>query len=375
MMSINNKILYVFLILIFSFYTSYSQNDNFIQETSIIKKTGSSNYFEAHLQSFDTIKLESLVRKINNGKFGDIHSLIISRNNQIVLEKYFSGYDRDSLHRLYSVTKSVTSALLGIAFDNGKINGLDDTLLDFFPEYSQIENMNPKKESVSLEQVLSMASGFEWDEWTNPYGNSNNSATILWRSDDMLKHMLDLPLSHTPGTQFTYNSGCSILLSGIIRNKTGLSAEEYAASNLFSKIGIEEWVWQKGSDGLTWTSGELFLKPLDMLKFGQLYLNKGKWLGKEVVSESWVENSTAKHISATTYNDYGFHWWKYKENHPVFNTLQEHDIFYGVGHGGQFIWVIPQLNMVVVSTAGNSNWSRQSEPILWWDILPAIINK
>ena len=356
------------ILLIFSSSCSKGNNAN-LEGNNI----SGSNYLEAHEQNFDTLKLQALVSKIKNGKFGDVHSLIISRNNHIVLEEYFNGYNRDRLHRLYSATKSVTSALIGIAIDNDLIDNLEEKTLGFFPEYNTINNLSLEKENMTLENVLTMSAGFEWDEWSNPYGHSNNSATILWESNDMIKHMLDLPLTHTPGTHFTYNSGCSILLSGIIRNRSGKSAEQYASSELFSKIGIENWDWWHGNDGLTWTSGELYLRPIDILKFGQLYLNKGNWNGTQVISESWIETSTEAKISITDYNDYAYHWWKYSGEHYVYDNIEDtDDIYYAIGHAGQFIWVLPHYNMVIVSTAGNESVTRKSEPMLWWDILPAV---
>ena len=346
------------------------QNNALIVDAPINSNPEENTYLEAYQQNFDTIKLQALVTKIINGNFGDVHSLIISRNNHIVLEEYFNGYDRDRLHRLYSATKSVTSALMGVFIDNN-LGSLDEKVLAFFPEYTSINNSSVEKENMTLENVLTMSAGFEWDEWSYPYRHPNNSATILWESNDMIKHMLDLPLAHVPGSHFTYNSGCSILLSGIIRNRSGQSAEQYASTELFSKIGIENWDWWHGNDGLTWTSGELHLKPIDMLKFGQLYLNKGDWNDAQIISENWIETSTSSHIQITDYNNYGYHWWTYSSEHPVYDIATE-DIYYAIGHAGQFIWIVPHLDMVIVSTAGNENFTRKSEPILWWDILPAV---
>ena len=359
------------LLIIIILIISCSQNHDglIINENNINE---SSNFHIAHQQNFDTIKLQSLISKIYNGRFGDVHSLIISRNNQIVLEKYFNGYDKNDLHRIYSVTKSVTSSLIGIAIDNGHIENINQNLLDFFPEYSQLENLSTDKENIILENVLTMSSGFKWDEWSNPYGHPNNSTTILWNSNDMLKHMLDLPLSHVPGTHFTYNSGGSILLSGILQNKVSMSAEEFADNNLFSKIGIDNWDWWSGNDGLTWTSGELHLKPIEMLKFGELYINNGLWDGNQIISENWIQTSTSNHIQITNYNNYGYFWWAYSGEHYVYDNIETEDIYYAIGHAGQYIWVIPHLDIVVVSTAGNEAHTRKSEPMLWEDILPAL---
>lgn len=215
-----------------------------------------------------------------------------------------------------------------------------------------------------------MSSGFEWNEHNSSYENPENIAYQMSVSDDMIKFVLDLPLSHDPGEFYRYNSGGTTLLSGIIRNSTGQTTGEFANENLFEKIGIEEWKWWKGSDGLEITGWGLLLKPRDMLKFGELYINNGYKNGEQIISTEWIEQSTTPQIQANGYKDYGYQWWVYRE---IMNGFVNGNHYYmAQGYGGQFIWVIPHSEMVVVSTAGNYGSSLQSEAMLWEYLVPSM---
>jgi CubicO group peptidase (beta-lactamase class C family) len=248
------------------------------------------------------------------------------------------------LHYCWSATKSITSALIGIAIDQGKINSLNEQLLSFFPEYDDIANIDGRKESITFENVLTMSAGFDWDVET--------STLKMIQSRDWIKYVLDLPMSDVPGTKYVYNNGGSHLLSGIITNQTGQSAEEFAEENLFSKIGVTKWEWKTDPNGLTNTDGMyggLYLHPVNMAMFGYLCLKNGVLNGEQVISEDWVKISTSKHIERNDPNNgefigyYGYQWLFFKDG----NT------YFAAGKAGQFIFVMPGLNMVVVMTAEN----------------------
>ena len=169
----------------------------------------------AEAQGLDSGKLSTVLTLIEAGRFGEIHSLLIARNDSLVIEEYFRGYDRSRLHQVYSVTKSVTSALIGIALEKGDIAGIDSKLLDFFPGYTNIAHHNALKDSIRLRDVLTMSAGLTWDEWSTFYGDDRNDATRLSRSNDWIAHVLDLPTQAARGTRFTHNSGCTMLPSAI----------------------------------------------------------------------------------------------------------------------------------------------------------------
>jgi CubicO group peptidase (beta-lactamase class C family) len=192
----------------------------------------------------DSHKLSKIVSRIEDGEFGSIHSLIILHENKLVLEKYFRGWRREKLHPMFSATKSVTSALIGIAITQGKIKGVDQKVLGFFPEYTSIDNLDSNKEALTLKDLLTMSAGLPWNEGSVPIvtpegkPNPDNAVHKMALSDDWIKYVLDLPPDSRPGTAWVYNSGASHVLSGILNNATGLSAEDFAAENLFKPLGL-----------------------------------------------------------------------------------------------------------------------------------------
>lgn len=285
----------------------------------------------------DQSEVEKIIADARNGLYGNIHSLLIYQNDQLLAEEYFGGYDADSIHFQYSVTKSVASLLVGIAIDKGLLSSTSEKLYQLFPEYEgQIANWSSLKGDMTVKDVLTMSAGFQWDEWTYTYTDTRNDANKLIRSNDLMKYVLDLPMAFTPGTRFTYNSGCSMLLSGIVENTTGMTTEAFARENLFYKLGIEEWDWEQGNDQKFNTGWGLHLRPKDMLKIGRLVLDNGKWNGEQIVSAEWLKASSTNHIA-----NYGFQWWL------------SGNFFSARGWGGQVIGIVPEQNLVVVTTAGD----------------------
>jgi len=308
----------------------------------------------------DEKKISGLVKKISAGNFGNIDSLIIIQNDKLILEKYFRGWERDKLHACFSVTKSVTSALIGIAIEKGLIKDVDLKLTDIFTDYQELENMSEKKKSITLENVLTMTVGYRWNELSVPYKNDDGSwntendiVKLHINAKDFIKYVLDLPLINDPGEKFTYNTGCSILLSGIIEKETGKSAEEFAAENLFTPLGIKKWRWSKSPNGTTDTGGGLFLHPADMAMFGYLFLKHGKMNGVQIIQEDWIRKSTARHIEIPGKGEYGYQWWRFKKSTKNKSSDMINSSYYAVGIGGQTIFVVPDADLVVVSTADN----------------------
>ncbi len=302
-------------------------------------------------QGLDGRVLESYVRQAGAGAFGEVHSLLVVRHGSLVTEAYFRGYDEASLHPAYSVTKSVTSALVGIALDQGRLTSVHQGILGSFPEYGEIQHMDPDKASITLEDVLTMRAGFEWDEWTYPYADPRNGASRLAASPDWIRYVLDLPMKDPPGSTFRYNSGCSMLLGGVVRSATGVPAHEFARTSLFGPLGIGTYRWETGPAGVTNTGWGLHLRPRDMARLGLLFLQNGEWNGRRLVSRAWVEASTARHVSLADGRGYGYQWWRL----PLASggSPGPDDIRFAWGWGGQFIFVVPSLDMVVTSTAGD----------------------
>jgi CubicO group peptidase (beta-lactamase class C family) len=290
--------------------------------------------------------LAEYATRIEAGAYGDVHSLLVVRRGQLVSESYFRGWSDEALHEMYSVTKSVTSLLVGIARDDGRLPPLDALILSIFPEYPSVAHMGPDKAAITLEDVLTMRAGFEWDEGSTNYTDSANPVVALVKSPDWVKHVLDLPMADPPGSVFRYNSGCTMLLGGVLRNSTGREALDLASDRLFGPLGIVSYQWETGAQGLTNTGWGLHMRPRDMAKIGELLLRRGRWGDRRIVSEEWLALSTARHVTRPGRSGYGYQWWHLP------SEAGAPDVVYASGWGGQVIFVVPDLDLIVVSTAG-----------------------
>lgn len=309
------------------------------------------------LSNIDYTILDSLTAKISSGDFGKLTSFIIQFDSQIIYENYFRGYSRNDLHELQSVTKSFSSALIGIAIDEGYIHSVETSILDFFPEYSVYHNMSARKERMTLEHVLQMRTGFQWDEWSTPYGSQQNPIYNMMRSSDYIKYVLDLPVIYEPGTYYTYNTGASMLLGGLIKNGTGQTPKRFAEEKLLGPLGITRYEWQTYSNGLNPTGFGLVMRPRDMLKFGELFLNDGVINGDTLLSSDWISKSIGPYSNMSTGGKYGYQWWLM----PTEGRIDQEYVPYASGWGIQHIVFIKSMNMVVVCTG--EDWDQEYWPI------------
>jgi CubicO group peptidase (beta-lactamase class C family) len=282
----------------------------------------------------------------------DVHSILILRNDHLVLEAYFYPYDGDESRHTYSCTKSITSALIGIAIEKGYIEGLDAKVLDFFSERA-IANDGPWKRAMAIEHLLTMTSGLDWPESSVPYGPGNILASML-ASRDWVGFVLDRPMAAEPGTTFNYNTGASHLLSAILEEATGMNTWAFARLYLFNHLNVDsrDVYWRADPQGVSFGGGGLHMKPRDMLKFGLLYLRGGVWGYRQVVPVGWVTAS----VDAP---GYGHQWW-----------MLAGGGYAALGYRGQRIVVVPDLEMVVVITGEFSGTA--SRHLVDAFILPAV---
>jgi CubicO group peptidase (beta-lactamase class C family) len=265
-----------------------------------------------------------------------IDSVLVVRNGYLVMDAF--GYARHEGDRpnIRSCSKSVTSALIGIAIDKGLIKGVNQPVLDFFPE-RVVKNLNDDKKAMTLENLLTMSSGLDCrDNWRYRWRGLQE----MKRSPDWVQFMIDLPMAEKPGTQFNYCNGVTLLLSAIVQQKTGMSALAFAEKHLFEPLGITDHWWSSNLQGITFGYSRLHLRPRDMAKIGYLYLNNGMWEDRQLLSSQWIKDSTRKHISASGSLGYGYQWW----------TTHSHE-YLAMGYGGQFIFVVPGKNIVAVFTS------------------------
>jgi CubicO group peptidase (beta-lactamase class C family) len=313
----------------------------------------------------DPARIEAMVQGIARGDYPDVHSVLVVKSGALVLEEYFYEYSPDTLHPLRSATKSVVSALAGVAIDNGLLAGVHEPVLPHFePQYGRIENVTDAKRRITLEHLLTNSSGLDCDDY-DPKSAGNES--LMGRADDWVKFILDLPMIEEPGGTPRYCSGGVITTGRIIEKVSGMPLEAFARRHLFDPLGIRPFEWRFEPDR---SSSETFcqvsLRPRDMAKFGLLFLHGGQWNGRRVLSKEWVEASTRPHTIVDN-TDYGYLWWR-----PYLDVGgRRHHAILATGNGGQKIYLWPELDMIVVLTGGNYNRQSPAKELLTRDILPA----
>ncbi|MFX1534103.1 MAG: serine hydrolase domain-containing protein, partial [Promethearchaeota archaeon] len=315
-------------------------------------------------QGMNSAKLKQMIDYINNLNFA-IDSVVVVRHGYIVLEEYFnpSVSNQDSLHFVYSVTKSFSSALIGIAIQKGFIDNVNQKVVDFFPN-RMIANLDSRKQNMTLEHLLTMSTGLEWDEWTYSYDDSRNDVRRMINSGDEVQFVLDRPMVNDPGKEWVYSTGASHLLSAIIEQTTEYNTLEFANEFLFGPLGITDVYWGQDSQGLYYGGFDLYLRARDMAKFGYLYLNNGTWDSEQIVSTDWIANSTDTAFPRGGSRGYGYQWWTYPQL----------GIYYASGLYAQSIFVVPNYNLVVVFTANIRSGSNPEHDLLFDYIIPAVIN-
>ncbi len=264
-----------------------------------------------------------------------LRSLLISIDGKMVEERYFHGARASRWANLKSVSKSVLTTLVGIALDRGYLKNIRDTIGNFFPEYLDGAD-DPAKKTITLEDLLTMRSGLETTSRRN-YGR--------WvRSSNWVRHVLTRPMVDVPGGRMIYSTGNSHLLSAVLSKSTGMTTFDFARRYLANPLGIPIRPWMRDPQGIYFGGNEMHLTPRAMLKIGELYLRRGRARNKQVVSEAWIRESLKPRTrSRWSGREYGYGWW--------IGTLAGHQAYYGYGHGGQFIFVVPDLKLAAVTTS------------------------
>jgi CubicO group peptidase (beta-lactamase class C family) len=285
-------------------------------------------------QGFDSVKLAEGLSAIRQ-KDLDLHSVSIVRNGVMLLDACFYPYDGKAVHDQASVTKSIMTALIGIAADRGLLK-IDDPMLSFFPGRA-VANRSAAKERVTVRHLASMSSGLECTA-----ANDEQTLKEMERSPDFVQFTLDRVMMGEPGSRFVYCSPGMHLLSAILQKATGMTALEFARLNLFEPLGIRDVIWPADAQGFNLGWGDIHLHPHDTAKIGYLWLNRGEWEGRQIVSRAWVDSAVKAQIKTGRDDDYGYGWWI---------TGNEGE-YAAIGRGGQRIQVWPSINTLLVMTGG-----------------------
>ncbi|NQZ77890.1 MAG: serine hydrolase [Ekhidna sp.] len=310
----------------------------------------------------DRNQLELAVSKIVDRDFVNISSLLIARDGQLVVDELFRttldandaavGNTDLNVHTLQSTTKSFVSAITGIAIDQGYIESVNTSFYSLFPEYDSFENWIDSKNNITVEDVLTMRHGWQYNEWDYPIQSDLNTLHFIYRNYyDFVKGLLDRPMEIAPGTSFVYSTMASHALGAAVSNTSQKTIPDFAQEYLFGPLQFQKSYWLFSPKNRAMTGCCLFISGRDMTKLGQLYLDKGEWNGSQIISSDWIERSIAKALSLNLgfTNGYGYHWWR-----NTF-TVNERSIdsYFAAGNGGQFIYVFPSLNAVVSFTGEN----------------------
>ena len=324
-------------------------------------------------------KLRAMDAAVRSGEFKKIGSVLIARNGKLAFEDYFDG-DAKTLRDTRSATKTITGVLIGIAIKEAKLSGVDARVHSFLPEHARkIQNPDPRKERITIEDLLTMSSPLECDDWNDA---SRGNEERMYLVEDWTQFILDLPIRgrmhagetvEPPpyGRYFSYCTGGVFMLSEVLEKVTGVRADRYAQERLFTPLGITNVEWVYSPLNIPQTGGGLRLASRDLLKIAQLYLEGGRWHGNSVVDEAWVKRSIQPHARIDDSTDYGYLWWL-KSFHSGGNS---YPAFFMSGNGGNKIVAIPNLDMSIAITSTNFNTKgmhEQTEKILTDYILASV---
>jgi CubicO group peptidase (beta-lactamase class C family) len=324
-------------------------------------------------------KLRSLESAIRSGEFKKIGSVLIARHGKLAYEGYFDG-DAATLRDTRSATKTITGILIGRAIEEHKLSGVNARILELLPEHGRkIQNPDPRKAAITVEDFLTMSSPLECDDWNDA---SRGNEERMYLVEDWAQFILDLPvrgrmhlgekLEPPPyGRYFSYCTGGVFTLSEVLARTTGMRTDHYAQEKLFTPLGITDVAWFYSPMNVPQTGGGLRFRSSDLLKIAQLYLDSGRWQGKQIVSEEWVKTSIRPHAQIDETTNYGYLWWlkEFKSGEKSYPA------FYMTGNGGNKVVAIPGLEMAVVITSTNFNargMHEQTEKILTEYVLGAV---
>jgi CubicO group peptidase (beta-lactamase class C family) len=309
---------------------------------------------------------ERLEAALRSGQISNLHGVVVLRGGELALEHYGSGdddswgrplgrvaFDADTLHDLRSVTKSIVGLLYGVALEHGHVPRPDESLFSCFGQFPDLA-ADPARSGLTIEHVLTMTMGTEWDE-ARPYTDPDNSEIAMERAPDRCRFVLERPIVDEPGTRWIYNGGATALLGSLIAQGTGRSLPEFAHDVLFTPLGITTFEWARGRDGTPSAASGLRLRPRDLARVGQLVLQNGRWDERAVVASSWLDAALQERVDIGDGRRYGYHWYLGRTD----DVVSDPRWIGAFGNGGQRLWIFPGLDVVVACTFGNYDQREQ----------------
>ena len=334
------------------------------------------------ITAFDARHLAGIGRAARNGRLRNLHGVLVVHHERLVFEEYFTGHDEcfglplgevkfdpDTLHDVRSVTKSVVSLLYGIARHDGHVSPVDRPVLEGFAEYPDLR-ADAARMRILVEHALSMTMGIEWEE-AIPYSDPRNDERRMDDATDRYRFVLGRKLVAPPGERWKYCGGATAVIAKLVARGTGRPLFDYARERLFGPLGIEHVEWTSDRVGEPSAAAGLRLRPRDMARIGQLVLNGGRWGSRQIVPADWLRESLQPRAEVDPIVRYGYFWWLASSAFGDGTTP-----WYGAfGNGGQRVFILPELDLIVVVTAGNynqpDNW-RTPIAVLTQFVLPSL---
>lgn len=298
---------------------------------------------------FSEPALATVVQEAN--KLNNFYALLIIRNQKLLVEEYFEGWSEATLFELRSITKNITSALTGIAIKKEWLTSVDDPIYPYFPDLEMGD-----KQQITFRHLLNMSSGLSWDEDNNVLG------LIQQQIHEPVNFILSQPLITTPGSTFSYNSLSPHVVAQVLIEAQKKTLATLVKEEIFDTLGIQQYTWSNDPKGANWGGFGLKLRAKDIAKFGQLYLNEGKWEGTQLIPVDWIQQSSKKQINSTN-SGYSFQWWV--------SLKSETPLYYGQGYGGQGLFIFPEKDLIIVAfqeawvpaTQSNQQWKDFREKV------------
>lgn len=279
-----------------------------------------------------------------------VGALLVARGDNLLGEHYFRGQTRDTPVPIYSVTKSVTSLLAGLAIVDGRIPAVTVPLSVLLPDHETLLRADARRERITLRDLLTMQAGIAWDEFAAPYDDPRNPVGVMLSSPDWLGYVLGQPMARPPGETFVYNSGLSVVLGEAVARAVGRPLREFAQERLFSPLGIPTPAWHSGPGGVANSGGGLSMRAVDLLALGRLVRDRGRQGQARIVADDWIEESTSAVTSSSLGTRYGYQWWRLG---PDGGFDPRRPVIAAIGWGGQSIVILPDDGLVAVTTAAN----------------------
>ncbi len=306
-------------------------------------------------------ELNKIDNEIREGSFGKVSGLmILNKNGRIIHERYYGFSNKNTIHPISSVTKSLTSILVGVCLEKGYIKSIDQPIWTYFPEYSAIFNKDTLKKSITLRHLLNQTAGLKWEEWKFPYNYVSNSLIALLETDaNWVEHFFNLPVESYPGTKFSYNSLSSQVIAEVLSRASGVSFDELTKEYLFKPLSINTYFWDNYPSNNLPAWGGIALTTMDMAKIGLVVLNEGTPWGKRIVSKEWIDESTKNWVAFNDSIGYALHWWV--GHQPDGNRL-----IYAAGYGDQFVFIAPDKEIVISINSQNFSdyrWPKSVEEL------------